>query len=209
MIEGVLFDFDGVLVPLVETHAHAFREALRVHGAPTHSPGGLVEAELNGLSTREKLRRLTQRGIVRADQHESIWKAKQDLTLEAIRQTVRPDYAKTVMLETLRSIGFKIACVSNSIFSTTDLALRCAEIRHLFDFVLTNEDAPRQKPYPDPYLEAFRRYGLLADRFLIVEDSPHGVESARRSGAFVLVVGSYKDVTLVRIEAAIREHSTP
>ena len=41
-------------------------------------------------------------------------------------------------------------------------------------------DEARGKPAPDVYLTAARRLGVAAARCLALEDSPHGIASARQ-----------------------------
>ena len=56
------------------------------------------------------------------------------------------------------------------------------------DGILAGPDIPRAKPYPDCFLEAMRREGCSPRETLIFEDSPIGIEAARRSGASYFVV---------------------
>ncbi len=57
-----------------------------------------------------------------------------------------------------------------------------------FEFVLAAEDVTRGKPDPEVYATAALRLGVPAGAILVLEDSPAGVESARRAGAFVAAV---------------------
>lgn len=56
------------------------------------------------------------------------------------------------------------------------------------DGILAGPDIPRAKPHPDCFLEAMRREGCSPRETLIFEDSPIGIEAARRSGASYFVV---------------------
>jgi len=51
-----------------------------------------------------------------------------------------------------------------------------------FEFLVSNEDVSRSKPDPEIYIAAMARMGVTPSETLIVEDSPHGIEAARRSG---------------------------
>ncbi|MDE6374709.1 MAG: HAD family phosphatase [Alistipes sp.] len=51
------------------------------------------------------------------------------------------------------------------------------------DGILAGPDIARSKPEPDCFLEVMRREGVSAAETLIFEDSPVGLEAARRSGA--------------------------
>ena len=56
------------------------------------------------------------------------------------------------------------------------------------DGILSGEDIERPKPAPDCFLEVMRREGCSPRETLIFEDSPIGIEAARRSGAGYFVV---------------------
>lgn len=199
MIEAILFDCDGVLVSTVDLHRDAFYCA--VADVARGYAERMREAELNGLSTREKLRRLSATIGLPETLHDLIWARKQRLTEEMVREKVRPDPAKATLLPGLKQFGLKVACVSNSIRSSTDAMLSAAGLTG-FDLVVSNEDVPRQKPAPDPYLYAMVRLGVRVENCLAFEDAPHGIESARRAGLQTVVVSDYKHVTF---DAVVRE----
>lgn len=56
------------------------------------------------------------------------------------------------------------------------------------DGILSGLDIEHAKPAPDCFLEAMRREGCTPQQTLIFEDSPIGIEAARRSGAGYFVV---------------------
>ena len=56
------------------------------------------------------------------------------------------------------------------------------------DGILSGADVERPNPAPDCFLEAMRREGCTPRETLIFEDSPIGIEAARRSGASYFVV---------------------
>ncbi len=56
------------------------------------------------------------------------------------------------------------------------------------DGILSGLDIAVSKPAPDCFLEAMRREGCTPSETLIFEDSPVGIEAARRSGASWLQV---------------------
>lgn len=203
MIEAVLFDLDGVLVSTVRLHAHAFKSALK-YVVPGFALTPAHEAALNGLSTREKLSRLSAEGVP-LSHHQRVWSEKQRITSELIPRCIPHDPLRASMVGTLRSIGLKVGCVSNAIKPTTYQMLACAGFSGAFDVVLSNEDVPRQKPAPDPYLLAMERLQVRPRETLVVEDAPHGVESARRAGAHVLVLDSFESISLDRVMRAVSE----
>lgn len=57
-----------------------------------------------------------------------------------------------------------------------------------FDVIVTKDDVSKGKPAPDIYLEAMKRLGVREIECLAVEDTEHGLEAAKRAGAFCFVV---------------------
>jgi len=57
-----------------------------------------------------------------------------------------------------------------------------------FDLILTQQEVPRKKPAPDGFFMAMEHFNIPPERTVIFEDSPEGVEAARRSGAAYFVV---------------------
>src|SRR2546427_13222036 len=47
--------------------------------------------------------------------------------------------------------------------------------------VVSAEEVPRGKPHPDVFEEAARRLGVPAHECVVIEDSRHGVEAAKRA----------------------------
>ncbi len=67
-------------------------------------------------------------------------------------------------------------------------ALDAAGLAGYFDVVVTAEDVERPKPAPDIYLAACRRLGVEPSEAVALEDSPPGIEAARRAGLTVVAV---------------------
>lgn len=68
--------------------------------------------------------------------------------------------------------------------------------------IVSREDIPadRLKPYPDAYLMALGRFALLEnpEQLLVIEDSNHGIESAKRAGATVIGIATIHTVQELR-----------
>ncbi|SDL98201.1 haloacid dehalogenase superfamily, subfamily IA, variant 3 with third motif having DD or ED [Nonomuraea maritima] len=93
------------------------------------------------------------------------------------------------LLAGLAAAEIPTALVSASPRSIVELVL--PRLGHAFDLVIANEDTPRGKPHPDPYLEAARRLGAAPGRCVVLEDSPAGVAAATAAGCRVLVVSPH------------------
>jgi len=197
----VLFDLDGVLVDATEWHYVALNRSLRLFGFEISRYEHL--SSYNGLPTRKKLEMLTvEKGLPTAI-HGMLNRLKQVYTREEILTKCRPVFEKEYMLSRLKQEGYRLAVCSNAIRDSVQLMIHQSGLDEYFEFLVSNEDVSRPKPDPEIYVTAMARMGVSPEETLIVEDAPHGVEAARRSGAHVCQVGGFPDVHYFRIKAAL------
>lgn len=195
MIKNIIFDLDGVLFDGCEFHAETFMRAVNIIKPGLNLTKKYHDNVLNGMTTKQKLKILD----VMPEESEGISDLKQRLTRETIREYIRPNEDQKAMLQALYYMNYRIYCVSNSIRSTVETCLVGLEIMEYFSGIISNEDTLEPKPSPQPYLTAYAKWGLDPKASVIVEDSPHGIQSARASGGNVLVVAGVHEVTLKKI----------
>ena len=200
-ITTILFDLDGVLVDATEWHYDALNRALRLFGFDITRYEHL--SDYNGLPTRKKLQMLSVEKGLPSALHTMLNRLKQVYTRDEILTRCRPVFEKEYMLSRLRKEGYRMAVCSNSIRESLELMVRQSGVEEYFEFLVSNEDVSRPKPDPEIYATACTRMGVAPSDTLIVEDSPHGIEAARRSGAHVCQVSGFGDVDYFRIRAAI------
>lgn len=176
MNKAVLFDLDGVLVDACDWHYEALNNALITKGYRP-IPRDLHLTVYNGLPTHVKLKLL---GI---DEEESIEinRLKQMFTLNTIRQKAKLMPEKIELHTLLKQHGYKIACVTNSIFETASEMLKATGQLEFMDLLITNEDVQNNKPHPDCYNLAIEKLNADPLKTIIVEDSPKGVQAAKSS----------------------------
>jgi HAD superfamily hydrolase (TIGR01509 family) len=139
------------------------------------------------------------------EDHEKIDQKKQELTFKIIEQKCLPYQPHIDTLEKLSKEGYKLAVCSNSIRKTVEMMLTKAQLIKYFDFYLSNQDVENPKPNPEIYNLAINKMGLEKKEVLICEDNVRGIESALKSGAFVLEVGTIADVIYKNIKDAIEK----
>ncbi len=200
-ITCVLFDLDGVLVDATEWHYEALNRALRLFGFEITRYEHL--SCYNGLPTRKKLEMLTVEKGLPAAIHGMLNRLKQVYTREEVLTRCRPVFEKEYMLSRLRQEGYRLAVCSNAIRDSVQLMVHQSGLDDYFEFLISNEDVSRPKPDPEIYLAAMDRMGVGPEETLIVEDAPHGVEAARRSGAHVCQVTGFGEVHYFRLRGAL------
>jgi beta-phosphoglucomutase len=192
--KAILFDLDGVLVNMPDGHYEALNKALALFGAKINENEHFDF--FNGLPTKKKLEELEKQNRLPSGLGEFINKIKQDYTKEIIPKYCTPDYSKIILLKHLKLKGYKLGCCSNSIKETLHLMLKCANLFDFFDIIIGNDEVINPKPHPEIYLNAFKKLNLKPTECIIVEDSKHGIASAKASGATVYEVRGVDDVNL-------------
>jgi HAD superfamily hydrolase (TIGR01509 family) len=196
-IAAVLFDLDGVLVDATEWHYEALNRALGLFGYAISRYEHL--SSYNGLPTGKKLEMLSVEKGLPVALHRLIGRTKQVYTRDEIMVNCRPTFEKEYMLSRLKRDGLRLAVCSNAIRDSVELMLQKAGLRDYLEFVVSNEDVKKAKPHPEIYEIAIQRLGLTPDEVVIVEDAPHGIEAARKSGAHVCEVSGFGEVDYLRV----------
>lgn len=202
MIKAVIFDMDGVLVEAKDWHYEALNRALRLFGHEISRDEHLTIYD--GLPTSTKLEMLTtQRGLP-VGLHKFITEMKQIYTMELVHTQCKPLFVHEYALSKLKAEGYRLAVASNSIKNTVVTMMKYTHLDQYLDFMLSNEDVKRPKPFPDIYAKAIEDLGLKPHECLVVEDNDNGVRAAIASGAHVLIVKEVSDVNLENIISRIK-----
>ena len=205
MIKLIIFDLDGVLVEAKHIHYTTLNQALKEIGEQYI----ISEAEhlsiYDGLKTTQKLELLSKNKGLHPEFYDSIWYRKQHLTIEAISQ-LKQDERLIEIFKELRSLGYKLACCSNSIRRSVLIMLSKIGVIEYMDLILSNEDVFNSKPHPEMYWKAMSMMKVLPEETLIVEDSPPGLLAASRSRAIVLRVDDPSDLTTDKIKTKMKEN---
>jgi len=188
----VIFDLDGTLIDSRELHYDALNDALAQVG-----PQYIIDREehlstYDGLNTTKKLKMLTERKGLPANMHDFVWKEKQTSTFKLIKR-FKKDYTFIGMFQRLKERGYKIAIASNSIRETIKLSLMYIGVMEYVDYVVSNEDVKRTKPFPEMYWQCMIALNALPKNTIIVEDSHVGRQGALDSGGRLLAVEDVDD----------------
>lgn len=194
MIKAIIFDLDGVLVDATQWHFEALNDALKLFGYQIDLEEHL--SIYNGLPTYEKLKLISERKGLPQGLHEIVKVMKRKFTDDRVAQLCTPSHEKQIMLNNLKKRGYKIACCSNAQKYSVINMLQRTGIDQFFDIVLGNDEGFKPKPEPDMYLAVFKKLKIKPNEAIIVEDTAHGIEAAKRSGAKVMAVRGFEDVNL-------------
>jgi HAD superfamily hydrolase (TIGR01509 family) len=196
----IVFDLDGVLIDSKDIHYEALNQSLSQVDRKFMISSHEHATTFDGLSTNKKLELLhSARGLPR-NSFESIWKSKQEITLELLGE-VRIDNQLVEFINHIKKTYF-VAVASNSIRNTVDIVLNRLGISELLDLTLSNEDVNHPKPHPEIYWRCMMHFGILPNQTAIFEDSHIGRQSAINSGGHLVPIERRSDLTWEKIKLA-------
>jgi phosphoglycolate phosphatase len=91
-------------------------------------------------------------------------------------------------LAALQARGLPMALITNKPARFVPPLLRSFELDGFFGLTLGGDSLAEKKPHPAPLLHAAAHFGVAPARCLMVGDSRHDIEAARRAGCPVAAV---------------------
>lgn len=184
MIEGILFDMDGVLIDSEPIILHAAQAFFKRRGIDTKAEdfrpfvgagdrrylcgvGALYGLDIDFDVAVVELYELYEEFAKEASSFEGVHRFLSDAKRSGLKVAVATGSERRKALVNLAAIGL-----------TEDD----------FDVVISGEQVIKSKPEPDIYQLAALTLGLPLSSCLVVEDALHGVVSANRAGATVLAL---------------------
>lgn len=183
---GVIFDMDGVLIDSASAHFHSWQLLAREHGTTVAQEQftatfGRQNRDIIPLLfedvTPDRLRLL-------ADRKEAIYR-------DLIREDPPIVDGAVALIRDLHAAGVRLAVGSSGPRANIDLVLRALGATERIQVVVSGDDVSRGKPDPQVFTLAATRLGIPANRCVVVEDAPVGIEAAQAAGARTVAVSIY------------------
>jgi len=190
MIQGVIFDLDGVIVSTDELHYQGWKHMADTEGIYFDRE---INERLRGVSRMESLEIIMEKATKEytEEQKEALATLKNDFYKELLAtQLSSKDILPGVInvLNGLKAAGVKIAIGSSS--KNTPTILKQIGLDKTFDAVSDGNNIKNSKPDPEVFLIAAEWLGLEPEVCLVVEDAEAGVTAALAGNMKVLAVGS-------------------
>jgi HAD superfamily hydrolase (TIGR01509 family) len=183
VIEGVIFDLDGVLLDSEHVWDEIREQLARERGGRWHER---AQREMMGMSSLEWSRYMHDE-IGLPDPPEEI-SAEVVRRLEAVYREHLPTVPGAKEAVERMADRWPLALASSSNRELIVLALELLGVADRFQATVSSEEVARGKPAPEVYEEAARRLGVDPARAAAVEDSHNGIRSAKAAGMFVVAV---------------------
>lgn len=184
-IKAIIFDMDGTLIDSMWVWRQVDIDYLKNKNIDL--PEDLHKA-IDGLSFTDTAIYFKNRFNI----PDSIEEIKKEWTLMV------KDYYKTVIkakdgvkdfLQYLKSHEYKIGMATSNYMELIEPVLASNKIDEFFDVIVTTCEVPRDKSYPDVFLETAKRLNVAPEECLVFEDTLKAVQGAKLAG--MKVVGIY------------------
>lgn len=186
MIQGIIFDFDGVLVDSERVNIEAAIKTFKDIGKSLNTR---EIASIPGTSSIDFIPRfLRSRGIDDLIEYKKLYEINLENynTLWSDIVTMYPSTKETI--ETLIDQGKKLAIATTNRREIVNIFFNKFGTRDVFSVVVTGEDVKKRKPDPEVYLTALERLGFPQEAVIAVEDTAIGLRAAKSAGIRCAVI---------------------
>jgi beta-phosphoglucomutase len=180
---AAIFDVDGVLVDSSEAHYQSWRRLGEEVGSGF--PRDLFDRTF-GMHNNQ----IIPMWLGSDADVEALARRKEELYRAAAPEAIRALPGAVELVRRLHAAGFKLAVASSGPRANVDLIVRLLGIADLFDALANGDEVTHGKPHPEVFLKAIAGVGVDAERCVVVEDAPQGVEAGHAAGAAVIAVTS-------------------
>ena len=184
-VRALIFDMDGTMVDSMPWHARSLAEFTRRHGIVIDLDE--LMRRITGLTGIECMRELFGRDLG-AEQAQVLIHEKEAI----FRELFRPAFVEVAgfrrfAAEAMRR-GLKVAIGTAGDKDNVAFTLSHLKMEPPPHAVVGGDEGLPGKPEPAIFLEAARRLGVAPRHCIVFEDSPFGIESARRAGMRAVAV---------------------
>jgi HAD superfamily hydrolase (TIGR01509 family) len=187
-LKALIFDFDGLILDTETPEYLVWKNMYQEHGfeLPHEEWSKIVGGYgLSDFDAAEYLARLSQ-GRLDSASLRARHRSESGAQIQA--QEILPGVMN--LIQEAKGIGLKLAIASSSPHDWVDTHANRLGILDHFDAVICADDVGigRTKPYPDLFLLALNHLRVQSNEAVAFEDSPNGVEAAKRAGLLVVAV---------------------
>lgn len=190
MIQGVLFDMDGVLV---DSESFICKAAILMFGELGYTVTPQDFQPFVGMGENRYIGGVAERYGIKID-IEQVKARTYEIYGEIARNNLSPLPGSLEFIEKCRNKGLRLALATSA--DNIKMKINLNEIglsAGTFKAIITGLDVKRKKPFPDIYLKAAESLGLKPGDCLVVEDAVSGIEAGKAAGCRCLAVTSSFD----------------
>jgi beta-phosphoglucomutase family hydrolase len=188
-LQGVLFDWDGVIIDSHHAHEVAWEEMAAALGKPLRP--GFFKATF-GMRNDKIIPEFTDWADPEdVEQIRLLGDRKEALYREVIRRDgIDPLPGVVKLLNSLRDAGIPCSVGSSTSLENILTIMEMTGLAPWFAAITAERDVKRGKPDPDVFLKAAAKIDRHPADCVVFEDAHVGIEAALRAGAKAVAVGT-------------------
>ncbi len=176
MTQAVIFDMDGVIIDSEREHYKANQKFFVELGIDLEA---LDYDRFVGLSSRLMWEEVKVKFHLDQSVEQLMDRCAEVIIdhFSGLELTAMPGLIN--LLDYLNERSMMIAIASSSPMELIELVVNKLEIAEYFDLLVSGDDVPRGKPYPDVYIRTAMLLRVSSENCVVIEDSYNGVRAAK------------------------------
>ncbi|WP_066875082.1 HAD family hydrolase [Clostridium mediterraneense] len=186
-IKAAIFDLDGTLVDSMWIWEQIDLDYLTQIGHIDDVDFKQLKADINHLSFRGTAEYFKNRFNIKESIDEicDIW---HQMAYDNYKNKVHLKEGAKEFLTELKNSGIKIGLATSNSFELLEVCLKANGVYDLFDAVTITGEVERGKNFPDVYLLAADRLGVVPEDCMVFEDIPTAVQGAKKANMQVTAI---------------------
>ena len=182
-MNGVVFDFDGVLADSESISWQAWADVLHPYGVDVDDRDILA---CTGTNSRDTYAHFRTRGDL--PPYDAVLVAVDELRRSRYPSDLQPFPDAVNAVQALAMVGVPLAIASSSSRANLDMKMQVLGLDRYFDTTVAGDEVARGKPAPDLYRVAVAALNIDASSSVAVEDTKVGADSAAAAGLRTVIV---------------------
>ncbi len=182
-MNGVVFDFDGVLADSEPLSWQAWRDVLAPYGVEINDDDVVA---CTGTTSADTHAHFATRGAI--PPYPEVLRAVDEHRRAAFETSLRGFADAVEAARALAMVGVPLAIASSSSRENLDIKMRVLDLGRYFEVTVAGNEVDRGKPHPDLYQSAVSQLGIDAATSIAVEDTTIGADSAAAAGLRTVIV---------------------
>jgi beta-phosphoglucomutase family hydrolase len=205
-----IFDMNGTMIDDMHYHEDAWYHILvdELHATLSRDE---VRHQLYG-KNEELFERLFGAGRYTIDEINAIAGEKEAQYRREFLPHLKLIHGLDALLVRAAANRIRMAIGTAAIRPNVDFVLDNLHLRPYFPVIVDADNVKVSKPDPEVFLKAAEQLGIAPDRCIVFEDSPKGIEAARRAGMKAVGISSYhtaRELASENVLCIIDDYSDP
>lgn len=182
-MNGVVFDFDGVLADSEPLSWNAWADVLAPYGVTIDETDVVA---CTGTTSRDTHAHFSERATL--PPYPEVLAAVDAHRRRAYATDLKGFADAIEAVRALAMVGVPMAIASSSSRINLDMKLTALDLGRYFDITVAGDEVANGKPAPDLYRTAVARLGIEASSSMAIEDTAVGADAAAAAGLRTVIV---------------------